>query len=95
VPGYVVAQVERITDAAEFEDYRSKVGATIDQYGGKFIVRRSDPEALEGDWPGKTVILEFETVEQARRWYFSDEYKPLLEQRLRCAETRVAIVEGP
>lgn len=91
--GYVVAHIERVTDQTEFEDYRSKVEATITQYGGRFIVRGT-PTAKEGEWPGRLVVLEFPSKARAEEWYHSAEYKPLLEQRLRCAVTRVAISEG-
>ena len=36
--GYVIADVE-VTDAELFEKYRKLVPATIEAYGGKYIVR--------------------------------------------------------
>ncbi len=45
---YVIANVE-VTDAATYERYRKDVPATIEKYGGRFLVRGGAVEALEGD----------------------------------------------
>ena len=50
---------------------------------------------MEGVWhPNRLAMLEFESVEQARRWYASDEYAPLKDIRLKTANTRLFLVEG-
>ena len=49
---------------------------------------------LEGEWSPALVVIEFPTVEQARRWYNSEEYRPALEIRQRAAENELLIVEG-
>jgi uncharacterized protein (DUF1330 family) len=94
MPAYILADVE-ITDPARWEDYRSKVGETITQYGGKTLVRNNNPEVLEGDLrPHLLVIVEFQTLAQAKRWYSSEEYKPVLALRKIAATTQVVLVEG-
>ena len=45
--GYIIAQID-ISDAAAFEEYRAQVPATIEQYGGAYIVRGGKQEDLEG-----------------------------------------------
>ena len=39
MPAYIIVDLE-ITDAALFEQYRAAVPATIDAYGGKYLVDR-------------------------------------------------------
>jgi uncharacterized protein (DUF1330 family) len=39
-------------------------------------------------------VLEFPTVEQARRWYDSEEYRGPKELRFRSARTNLLLVEG-
>ena len=57
--GYLYAEFE-ITDAAEFEKYREKVGAISASFGGRYVVRRGQPEVLDGAWsPKPLVIIEF------------------------------------
>jgi len=91
---YVIAEME-VTDAALYDDYRKQVAATVQKYGGKFIVRGGKVEALEGGWsPKRLVMLEFPTLEQAQKWYRSSEYAPLITLRQRASRGRLVLVEG-
>ena len=94
MPAYVFAEVE-ITDPKIFQEYGKGVPATIAAYGGKYLVRGGAVETKEGGWtPKRVVILEFASMDQARKWYDSPEYKPLLELRLKAANTKLFFVEG-
>ena len=91
---YVIAQVE-ITDPDGFEQYRQMVPATIAAFGGRYVVRGGRSEALEGDWlPSRLVIIEFDSLDQARAWWASEDYAAAKDQRLRSARTNLTIVEG-
>jgi uncharacterized protein (DUF1330 family) len=91
---YVIAEVD-VHDTALFEEYRKIVPATITQYGGKYLVRGGALESKEGNWtPKRVVVLEFPTMDQARKWYHSAEYAPALAMRLKAAKNRMVIVEG-
>ena len=91
---YVVAEVE-VTDPAVYEEYRKLVPATIAKYGGKFLVRGGAVEVKEGGWqPKRLVVLEFASMDQARKWYASPEYAPALALRARAACSKVLLVEG-
>lgn len=53
-PAYLFANVE-VTDAAGYEQYRQRVSATIEAFGGRYLVRGGATEVLEGigsqsDW---------------------------------------------
>jgi uncharacterized protein (DUF1330 family) len=92
--GYVIAEVE-VTDPAGFEAYRKAVPATIEKYGGRYAVRGGALQVMEGDWrPKRLVVLEFPSVEQARRWYDSEEYREPKALRMRTSRSSVVIVEG-
>lgn len=91
---YVIGEIE-VTDAATYEEYRKQVLAVVTKYGGKFIVRGGKVEALEGGWaPKRLVALEFPTMEQARNWYGSPEYAPLIELRKKASRGKLVLVEG-
>ena len=91
---YVIADIE-ITDGAAFQEYRNRVGATVEQYGGEFVVRGGRVNPKEGDWqPHHLLMLEFPSLELAERWYNSPEYKPLIEIREKAARTQLLIAEG-
>jgi len=40
------------------------------------------------------VVVEFPSMEQARRWYRSPEYAPLLALRLKSSRSKLLLVEG-
>ena len=82
MPVYLVAEVE-ITNRAGFEPYGAAVGATVTQYGGRFLVRGGATELIEGEPAPKTVvILEFPDAAALKRWYDSPEYQEILPSRL-------------
>lgn len=84
-----------VHDPAGFREYQQKVGPTLEQYGGKYIVRGGATESLEENWPiHRLVILEFASVEQAKRWYNSEEYTAIKDIRLRTAHIRDILVQG-
>ncbi len=94
MPGYVVAEVE-VTDPATYEEYRKRVPAIVAQYGGRYLVRGGAVEKKEGAWePKRLVVLEFPSLEQARKWYHSPEYAPVLALRLKAARSKVLLVDG-
>ena len=91
---YLIVQLE-ITDPEGFAEYREQVSPQIAKHGGRYVVRGAEVENLEGEWdPGRLVILEFPTREDADRFYNAEEYQPLLALRERTANSIVTIVEG-
>ena len=94
MPAYVIVDLE-VTDPVGMEEYRKQVPATVEKYGGRFLVRGGKHETLEGDWrPRRVVLLEFPSVEQARRWYDSEEYREPKALRFKTARTNLVLVEG-
>jgi uncharacterized protein (DUF1330 family) len=91
---YVIAEVN-VTDPGLYDEYRKQVPATVQKYGGRFAVRGGAVESKEGGWnPARIVVLEFPTMEQARKWYHSPEYAPALALRLKAANAKLILVEG-
>ena len=94
MPAYFIVDLA-IIDAAGFEEYRQLVPATIQQYGGRYIVRGGTAETLEGDWqPARVVVLEFPSLEQAKRWYNSEAYRGPKALRFKTATSKMILVEG-
>lgn len=92
--GYVIVEIE-VTDPVGYEEYKKLAGATVAQYGGKYIVRGGAAETLEGDWqPKRIVILQFENVQRAKEWLNCPEYVEPREMRHRTAKTKMIVVEG-
>ncbi len=91
---YIIVDVS-ILDKDEYITYVSLTTATLEAFGGKFIVRGGKAETLEGDWvPGRIVVLEFSDTNQARSWWDSELYAPAKSIRQRAAKTQMILVEG-
>ena len=94
MPAYLIADVE-VTDPDLFTEYRELVEPTVNAFGGRYIARGGETLLLEGDRsPNRTVIIEFDSIEQAKAWHDSDEYAPARDMRFRSANSHVVIVEG-
>ena len=78
---YVIAH-PKIKNMEKFRaDYASKVDATIEAYGGKFLVRTPDKLASEGEQGTLSVVIEFESKEKAMGWYNSDAQQQIVGHR--------------
>jgi uncharacterized protein (DUF1330 family) len=94
MPAYAIA-LEVINDRDEFDRYRALVHGVLEKYEGQIIVSSEDVEVLEGEWPyTKTVVIRFPSMEHAKRWYESPEYRDILPHRLRAAATDLILVDG-
>lgn len=91
---YIVVEVD-VKDPERYAQYRTMVPASLEIYGGKFLVRGGAVEKLEGDWePSRFVIIEFESVAQAKRWWDSDEYRQARNLRQATSDAKMIVVEG-
>ncbi len=91
---YVIVDIE-IFDQAKYDQYRQTVGSSIQQYGGKYVVRGGRIESVEGEWrPQRLAMLEFESFERAKAWYDSPEYAPAKKLRHEASRAKILIVEG-
>ena len=91
---YVIVEVN-VTDPQLYGEYAKGVSATIAAYGGKYLVRGGSVDPKEGGWtPKRVVVLEFPSMDQARKWYHSAEYAGPLAMRLKAASSKLILVEG-
>jgi uncharacterized protein (DUF1330 family) len=94
MPASCIVDID-VADPTAFEEYRKAVPATVEKYGGKFLVRGGRMEVVEGSWRPKCVVVtEFPSLEQAKRWYDSEEYRALKALRLRTSKGNVILVKG-
>jgi uncharacterized protein (DUF1330 family) len=92
--GFLYAEFE-VLDAPEFEKYREKVGAVSAVFGGRYVLQRTEPVVLDGEWsPKRLVIIEFDSPEQVRAFYDSAAYQAILPHRLRSTKGHVLLLTG-
>src|SRR5688500_1893183 len=90
---YVIARVT-ITGPDAYAKYAKAASEAIRQYGGRPLARGGAYEALEGEARGRNVILEFESFEQAKRYYHSSEYQAAKAKREGAGFAEIVAVEG-
>ena len=93
MPGYVIANYT-INDPETFEKYPPAVGATLAQYGGKLLVADRRVKTVEGSPHSVIVVVEFESVEAAQRWYDSPENTAVRGLRISSTSGWLAIANG-
>jgi uncharacterized protein (DUF1330 family) len=93
MPAYVVVEIE-VTDPIKYEKYKQLAPASIRKYGGRYLVRGGSVETLEGKWtPRRFVILQFDSMQQAKAWWDSPEYREA--KLLRQASARTEMICAP
>lgn len=94
MPAYLIAEVD-VHDAAAYEAYKKLTPGAVAAYGGRFIVRGGTVDSKEGGWkPARLVVVEFPSMDQARKFYDSPEYAPALAIRLKAAKSRLILADG-
>lgn len=94
MPAYFIFHV-RIHDQEKMEAYYDKAGATIEPFRFKMMIVDNNTETLEGDkdFP-RTVVIKFDSREEALRWYNSDAYREARPLRLAATEGYTVMVDG-
>lgn len=93
-PAYLIAEIET-TDPAKMEACRKLSPAAVAAYLGKFIARGGTIVTLEGSWnPPRVVIIEFPSLDHAKRFWASPEYAHAKQARIGAGTMRVIAVEG-
>lgn len=92
--GYLILNIE-VRDADAYQSYRQQAEPIVTRFGGRYLIRGGGIQNLEGK-PGfkRLVVVEFPSIEEARRFYNSPDYQPVKQIRLRSAVSDVALVTG-
>ena len=91
---YVIANID-VKDPDGYAGYSKLARPAIEKYGGKAIVRNGQVDVKEGSWvPRRLVILQFESLEQARKFYDSPEYREARAVREKYSTADFLIIEG-
>ena len=91
--GYWIGHVT-IDDVETYELYQQANAAPFKEFGAKFLVRGGPQQVREGDMRGRSVVLEFPTIEAAYACYESDAYQEAKAIRDAVSAGDIAIVEG-
>ncbi|RKE23477.1 DUF1330 domain-containing protein [Streptomyces sp. TLI_171] len=92
---YALAQVHSVEFGPDIIEYLERIDATLEPFGGRFIVHGGKLETVEGSWgQSGTIVIEFPDFAQARAWWDSPAYQEILPLRTRRMVADIVLVEG-
>ena len=92
--GYWISCYRAVHDPAALGEYAKLAGPAIEQHGGRFVARGGTVRAYEQGVQGRTVVVEFESVDQAIAARESAEYGEALRALGNAVERDFRVVEG-
>ena len=93
-PGYALAYLRDVDFNDQIVTYLERIDATLDPYGGRFLVHGGRLHPLEGEWPGAVVLIEFPSTGAALDWYASPGYQDILALRTENSNSMAAVLDG-
>jgi uncharacterized protein (DUF1330 family) len=94
IPAYAVGYLRDVVFGDDIIRYLREIDATLEPFGGEFIVHGGQIEAVEGEWDGALVIIRFPDRPSAIGWYESADYQRILALRVQNSRSMAAIVDG-
>ncbi len=94
MPAYLIARIE-VTDPEQYKHYIAATPRVIAKFEGKFIARGGETATLEGPEETRRVVLvEFPSLDRAKEFYNSAEYKEAMKLREGAANISLIVIDG-
>ena len=86
----------KIHDQSRYEQYKKLAKPIIESYGGEYLARGGELYTDQSDlWvPSRVVVVRFESMQKAKMFLASYEYKPVKDIRIEAAKSTVLLVGG-
>ena len=91
---YWISCYRSVSDPAALAEYAKLAGPAITAGGGRFLARGGVEKTYEAGVAQRTVIVEFDSVEQATATYEGEAYGRALAIVTKAAERDIRIVAG-
>ena len=91
---YAIAHLRNVRVGPDIVRYLERIDATLEPFGGRFIVHGGAVDVREGESPGTVIVIEFPDRERATAWYDSPAYQEILPLRTRNADGMAILVDG-
>ena len=92
--GYIVCVYKKIHDVEALKQYAIKASDAIKKFNGKFLLRGGKKITTEGIDSPRTVVIEFASFENAKEFFYSNEYQEAHDILKNKAERHHQIIEG-
>ena len=94
MPAYAIAHIRDIRMGPAVVEYLNRIDATLAPFGGRFVIHGGNAEALEGEWRGDLIVIEFADRDHALAWYRSPAYQAIVQLRTDNSEGDCIVVDG-
>jgi len=91
---YAIAHLHSVRVGPDIVQYLERIDATLEPFGGRFIVHGGPIDVREGELAGDVIVIEFPDRESATGWYESPAYQEILPLRTDNAEGIAFLVDG-
>ncbi len=91
---YAIAHLQTIQMGPDIVRYLEEIDSTLEPFHGRFLVHGARARAIENEFPGDLVVIEFPDRRRAEEWYTSDAYQAILPLRTRNSTGWAIIVDG-
>ncbi|QMU72941.1 DUF1330 domain-containing protein [Streptacidiphilus sp. P02-A3a] len=91
---YAIMYVRSAQPHPEVVEYLRQIDATLDPFGGRFLVHGDDFTVVEGSWGVAVIVVEFPDRESAHGWYESAAYRAILHLRTNHIEGDCVLANG-
>jgi uncharacterized protein (DUF1330 family) len=92
--GYWITMYRKVLDPERLAEYAALAGPAIEAGGGRFLARGLPVKTFEGLENQRTVLVEFDSVQQAVATYESPRYQAALAKLRGAVEREVRMMEG-
>lgn len=91
---YILMRIQA-NDPSKLKSYQDVAPSIIEKYNGKLKARGGEIVSLEGpDENRRIVIVEFPSLDAAKKFYYSDEYANAIKLRRDVAHFEMIAVDG-
>ena len=91
---YILIKIQ-VNDPSKLKSYQEVAPAIIEKYNGKLKVRGGEVVSLEGPAENRRIVMiEFPSLEEATKFYYSDEYADAIKLRSDVADFEMIAVDG-
>ncbi|MFF3114722.1 DUF1330 domain-containing protein [Kitasatospora sp. NPDC057904] len=91
---FAIAQVRSVEFGPDIVEYLERIDATLEPFGGRFVVHGGNVEVVEGSWGTDVIVIEFPDRERVRAWYDSPAYREILPLRTRHMDADAIFADG-
>ena len=92
--GYWMSAYREILDPEKLAAYAAIAGEAVRENGGHFLARGGQMEPKEHAVAERTVLVEFESLEKAKDFYYGSDYQLALKALDGGADRDIRIFEG-